>query len=60
MVRLSCWKCDRSGQYRKATLIAKYGADFQLPDLLHVVGASCPEMDALGNDPCGAHDRDLA
>ena len=30
-----------------------------LPDLLHLVGARCPKMDALGNDPCGAHYRDL-
>jgi len=22
------------------------------PDLLHLVGASCPKMDKLGNDPC--------
>ncbi len=60
MVRLSCWKCDRSGQYRKAKLIEKYGADVRLPDLLHMIGASCPKMDALGNDPCGAHYRNLA
>ena len=30
-----------------------------LPDLLHLVGASYPKMDAVGNDPCGAHYRDL-
>ncbi len=59
MVRLKCNKCDRSGQYRKATLIEKYGHDVPLPDLLHLVGASCPKMDALGNDPCGAHYWDL-
>ena len=33
--------------------------DVPLPDLLHEVGASCPKMDARGNDPCGAHYRDL-
>ena len=60
MVRLKCWKCERSGQYRKVALIEKYGADVPLPDLLHMIGASCPKMDALGNDPCGAHYRDLA
>ncbi len=60
MVRLKCWKCDRSGQYRKAALIEKYGANVSLPDLLHKIGARCPKMDALGNDPCGAHYRDLA
>ena len=60
LVRLKCSKCGRSGQYRKAALIQQYGRDIPLPDLLHLVGASCTKMDALGNDPCGAHYRDLA
>ena len=60
LVRLRCAKCGRSGQYRKATLIENYGADVPLPDLLHKIGANCPKMDALGNDPCVAHYRDLA
>ena len=60
MVRLKCSKCGRAGQYRKATLIQKHGREIPLPDLLHRIGASCPRMDALGNDPCGAHYRDLA
>jgi hypothetical protein len=59
MVRLQCSKCGRSGQYRKAALIEKYGRDVSLPDLLHMIGANCPKIDALGNDPCGAHYRDL-
>ena len=33
IVRLSCPKCGRSGQYRKQTLIERYGADVRLPDL---------------------------
>ena len=33
MVRLSCEKCGRSGQYRKQKLIERYGADIRLPDL---------------------------
>ena len=60
MVRLRCSRCGRSGQYRKATLIETYGAEIPLPDLLHTIGVSCPKMDKLGNDPCGAHYRDLA
>ena len=32
-VRLSCEKCGRSGQYRKQTLIDRYGADIRLPEL---------------------------
>ncbi len=59
MVRLKCSKCGRSGQYRKATLIENYGADARLPDLLQKIASECPKMDALGNDPCGAHYRDL-
>ncbi len=59
MVRLRCAKCGRSGQYRKATLIARYGRAARLPDLLHTICANCPKMDVLGTDPCGAHYRDL-
>jgi hypothetical protein len=37
MVRLACDKCGRAGQYRKETLIARYGADMRLPDLRYEV-----------------------
>ena len=60
MVRLQCSKCGRSGQYRKTTLIEKYGRDIPLPDLLHKIAADCPKMDRLGNDPCGVRYGDLA
>ena len=33
MVRLACTKCCRVGQYRKQSLIERYGADIRLPDL---------------------------
>jgi hypothetical protein len=33
MVRLTCTKCGRAGQYRMQSLIARYGADIRLPDL---------------------------
>ena len=33
IIRLSCAKCRRSGQYRKQKLIDRYGADMRLPDL---------------------------
>jgi hypothetical protein len=32
-MRLTCTKCGRAGQYRKQTLIERYGADIRLPDL---------------------------
>jgi hypothetical protein len=31
IMRLSCEKCGRAGQYRKQTLIERYGADIRLP-----------------------------
>ena len=31
--RLACEKCGRAGQYKKESLIARYGADIRLPDL---------------------------
>ena len=33
LVRMSCEKCGRSGQYQKQKLIERYGADMRLPDL---------------------------
>ena len=33
MVRLTCTKCGRTGQYRKPIMIERYGADIRLPDL---------------------------
>jgi len=33
MVRLSCEKSGRAGQYRKQNLIERYGADARLPDI---------------------------
>jgi len=32
IIRLSCPKCGRAGQYRKEKLIDRYGADMRLPD----------------------------
>jgi hypothetical protein len=33
LVRLSCTKCGRAGQYRKQNLIERFGAEMRLPDL---------------------------
>jgi hypothetical protein len=40
IVRLSCPKCGRAGQYRKEKLIEHYGADMPLPDLREEI-ANC-------------------
>jgi hypothetical protein len=33
LVRLSCEKCGRAGQYRKQNSIERFGTDIRLPDL---------------------------
>jgi hypothetical protein len=53
MVRLSCVKCGRSGQYRKQKLIERYGADIRPPDLPEEI-AQC-ERRGLMHDACGVH-----
>jgi hypothetical protein len=40
IVRLSCLKCGRAGQYRKQNLIERFGADMGLPDLREEI-ANC-------------------
>ena len=52
-VRVACHRCDRRGQYAKATLRERYGADAAMPDVLTAL-ANCKH---IGNwsTPCGAH-----
>jgi len=56
IVRLSCAKCGRSGQYRKQNLIEKYGADIRLPDLREQI-AQCEHRGMY--DACMCHFVDL-
>jgi hypothetical protein len=57
VVRLSCPKCGRSGQYRKQNLIERYGADMRLPDLREEI-AQC-ERRGLMHDACMVRYVDL-
>jgi hypothetical protein len=52
-VRVVCEKCGRSGQYRKQSLVARYGPDIPLPDL-RVEIAKC-EREGKMHDMCGVH-----
>ncbi len=58
MVRLACTRCDRRGQVRKATLIARHGGKTALPDLRQAI-AQCPKANALGT-ACGVYFVDLS
>ena len=57
MVRVVCSRCDRKGQYRNETLLALYGADVTMPDLLHLI-AKC-ERHVDMSSPCGVRYGDL-
>ena len=57
IVRLSCAKCGRSGQYRKRKLIERYGADIRLPDLREEI-AKCERQGKM-HDACMVRYVDL-
>jgi hypothetical protein len=57
MVRLACDRCERKGQYRRDTLIARYGTEVTMPDLRHLV-AQCPIHETPGQS-CGVYYADL-
>jgi hypothetical protein len=46
IIRFICDQCGRRGQYRKATLVGKYGPDVLMPDLLRKV-AGCSDHSTL-------------
>ncbi|GEO43621.1 hypothetical protein SAE02_77690 [Skermanella aerolata] len=50
MVRVSCAKCGRAGQYHRAKLLERYGADMAMPELRHEL-AQCSRRRTM-NDPC--------
>jgi hypothetical protein len=53
VVRFSCGKCGRQGQYRRGKLMAIHGADIPLPDLLVQI-ARCDRRGQM-HDMCGVH-----
>jgi hypothetical protein len=57
IVRMSCAKCGRTGQYRKQNLIERYGADIRLPDLREEI-AQCERREQT-HDACMVRYVDL-
>ena len=58
VVRIECERCGRAGSYRLDGLMARFGPDIALPDLL--VALSACERRADFSKPCGARYTDLA
>lgn len=56
-VVLECTRCGRRGEYPKANLIARFGAEMPLPDV-RVAIADCDRAGSM-NDPCGVIFPDL-
>jgi hypothetical protein len=50
MIRLTCAKYHRTGQYRVDNLLERYGPDIAMPDLRHEL-AQCPHRHDM-SDPC--------
>jgi hypothetical protein len=60
MVRVECPKCGRSGRYRLADLLMRYGRNEKLFAFTDEVTANCARTQArLDDDPCGAIFTDL-
>ena len=60
VLRVTCSKCDRTGQYHVPRLIELYGADMGLPDFKDAIIGNCPLRAQPGTwDLCGAHFRDM-
>jgi hypothetical protein len=50
VIRLTCPKCHRTGQYRVDELLERYGPDIARPDLRHEL-AQYPHRNDM-SDPC--------
>ena len=58
LVRIDCLRCERAGSYRLDGLVARFGADAALPDVLMAL-ALCERRKDFSR-PCGARFTDLA
>jgi len=60
VLRIECAECGRSGKYRLARLIARYGRDEKLFTWTDEITANRPRKQARSDsDPCGAICPDL-
>ena len=61
VLTVACSRCERAGQYRLDTLIARHGPHFGIPELLRLLSDDCPKRHSLSAyDLCGVHCPDLA
>ena len=49
VVRIECERCGRAGRYRRDGLLARFGPDIALPDLLVALASCGRRMDFFEN-----------
>jgi hypothetical protein len=60
MVRLACTRCGRRGQYRKSTLLARFGPNYGLVSMRLDLAEGCPRIPAPSiHEHCGVIYPDL-
>jgi hypothetical protein len=60
MLRIECSKCGRSGRYRLADLLMRYGRNEKPFAFMEDLADNCARKQARSdNDPCGAIFSDL-
>jgi hypothetical protein len=60
VLAVACSRCERAGQYRLETLIARHGEDFGIPELLRLLSDDCPKRKSITvYDLCGVHCPEL-
>jgi hypothetical protein len=60
MLRIECPKCGRSGRYRLADLLMRYGRNEKLFAFMEDLADNCARKQARSDiDPCGAIFPDL-
>jgi hypothetical protein len=54
VLAVACSRCERTGRYSLATLIARHGVQFAIPDLLRELSADFPRRQSVSAyDLCG-------
>jgi hypothetical protein len=57
---VACTRCDHQARHPVTALIARYGSQFLLWDVLSVLSQGCPAQETVRPDaPCGIYYPDL-
>ena len=61
VLAVACNRCERAGRYPIATLIARHGYDFTVPELLRRLSDDCTKRASISiYNLCGVHCPELS